>query len=121
MKLLRRRRGRVARAAALAALVWAGGCGGTHGGSTANEGPGRTLFRRHCVTCHGPEGAGAQVGTLRVPSLREMPAAGYTDQQLFEQIYKGSSRGMPPFSYTLTDEEIRLLARFVREEIQRRK
>jgi cytochrome c oxidase cbb3-type subunit 3 len=106
--------------AALASLVFAGGCGGTRGGPAAGEGPAHTLFRRHCAACHGPDGTGGQVGTLNVPSLRAQPAAEYTDQQLFEQIYKGRG-GMPPFSYTLTDEEIRLLARFVREEIQGRR
>ncbi len=121
MKLLRPNTSRVAvYAAALSALLFAGGCGGTAGSPAAGEGRAPTLFRRHCAACHGPDGTGGQVGALNVPSLRERPAADYTDQQLFEQIYKGRG-GMPPFSYTLTDEEIRLLARFVREEIQGRK
>lgn len=101
----------------LAALC--AGCGAPAG--TAGESPARTLYRRHCAACHGPDGAGGQVGTLTVPTLREGHAAGYTDQRLYEQIYKGSSRGMPAFSYTLTDEQMRLLARFVRQEIQGRK
>lgn len=122
MRPLRPRLGGSALAfAALAVLIFAGACGGTKGRPTAGEGPARTLFRRHCAACHGPDGSGGQVGTLSVPSLREPHALQYTDQQLFEQISKGSPRGMPAFSYTLTDEEMRLLARFVREEIQGRK
>jgi len=101
--------------------LWAAGCGGAGGTSAADESPVRTLYRRHCAACHGPDGEGGQVGTLNVPSLRDRRALEYNDQQLFDQIYKGSGRGMPPFSYTLTDEQIRLLARFVREEIQGRK
>ena len=108
-------------AAALAALLLCVGCVAPKGTTAADESPARALFRRHCAACHGPEGAGGEVGTLRVPSLREGRALQYTDQQFFEQISKGSSRGMPAFSYTLTDEQIRLLARFVREEIQGRK
>jgi mono/diheme cytochrome c family protein len=122
MQLWRERTRRAAFACvALAALVGAAGCGAKGGGPAAGESPARTLFRRHCAACHGPDGTGGQVGALSVPSLRDKPAAERTDQQLFDQIYKGSARGMPPFSYTLTDEEIRTLARFVREEIQGRK
>lgn len=122
MRLWRQGVGRAAVAAvALAALAAAAGCGAPGGAPAAAESRSHTLFRRHCAACHGPDGTGGQVGTLNVPSLREQHAVRYTEQQIFDQISKGSSRGMPPFSYTLTDEEIRLLARFVREEIQGRK
>lgn len=104
-------------AAAAALLLLAAGCG--PGGADAGD-PTRTLYRRHCAACHGPDGAGGQVGQLHVPSLREGRAHGYTEQQLFEQIYAGRG-GMPPFKYTLTDEQMRALARFVREEIQGRR
>lgn len=103
-----------------ASLLFAGGCGGRRETAAADADPTRTLFRRHCAACHGPDGAGGQVGTLRVPSLKEGRALEYTQQQLFEQISKGRG-GMPPFSYTLTDEQIDELARFVREEIQGRR
>ena len=123
IKLWRHGAGRAALASVvLAALTAAAGCGAPGGGApAAAESRSHTLFRRHCAACHGPDGGGGQVGTLNVPSLREPHALQYTEQQIFDQISKGSSRGMPPFSYTLTDEEIRLLARFVREEIQGRK
>lgn len=105
--------------AAAATLLSAGGCGRSETAATDSD-PTRTLYRRHCAACHGPDGAGGQVGTLRVPSLREGRALEYDDRQLFEQISKGRG-GMPPFHYTLTDEQIATLARFVREEIQGRK
>ncbi|HWS54981.1 MAG TPA: cytochrome c [Pyrinomonadaceae bacterium] len=92
------------------------GCG--RGG--AGESPTRSLYRRNCAACHGPDGAGAQVGALTVPSLKQGRALEYTDQQLFEQIFHGRG-GMPPFKYTLTDEQMRALARFVREDIQGRR
>ena len=119
MTRLRPRTNHAAAVCALSVALLAAGCGGTKG--AAVEGPARTLFRRNCAACHGPEGTGGQVGQLSVPSLRERPAVERTEEQLFEQISKGSSRGMPPFSYTLTDDEMRALARFVREEIQKRK
>ena len=105
--------------AALAASFLLGGCGRRET-AAADADPTRALYRRHCAACHGPDGAGGQVGTLRVPSLREGRALGHTDRQLFEQIYKGKG-GMPPFSHTLTDEQISALARFVREDIQGRR
>jgi cytochrome c oxidase cbb3-type subunit III len=117
----REQRSRLFLAAALAALVLCAGCGAPSGPAAGVESPGHSLFRRHCASCHAPDGAGGEVGSLRVPSLREGRPLQYTDRQLFEQISKGSSRGMPPFSYTLTDEQMRLLARFVREEIQGRR
>jgi cytochrome c oxidase cbb3-type subunit 3 len=119
MTITRPRTTCAAAACALLVALLPAGCGGTKG--AAVEGPDQTLFRRHCAACHGPDGSGGQVGQLSVPSLRQRPATERTEAQLFEQISKGSSRGMPPFSYTLTDEEMRRLARFVREEIQRRK
>jgi mono/diheme cytochrome c family protein len=111
---------RAAAGVALAAsLLAAGGCGrgGTAG---AGEDPSRALYRRHCAACHGPDGAGGQVGQVNVPSLKEGRVVEYTDQQLFEQIYHGRG-AMPPFKYTLTDEQISTLARFVREDIQGRR
>ena len=112
---------RLAAVCALSLALLAAGCGGTKGSPAAVESRAQTLFRRNCASCHGPEGTGGQVGTLTVPSLRERPAVERTEEQLFEQISRGSSRGMPPFSYTLTDDEMRALARFVREEIQGKK
>src|SRR5881275_3176129 len=29
--------------------------------------PARELFQRNCAVCHGPEGGGREVGTLKVP------------------------------------------------------
>jgi mono/diheme cytochrome c family protein len=104
---------------AAAALLFLAACGGRRE-AAADSDPTRTLFRRHCAACHGPDGQGGQVGQLRVPSLKEGRALTYTDQQFFQQISEGRAN-MPPFKYTLTDEQMRALARFVREEIQGRK
>ncbi|MDQ3803124.1 MAG: cytochrome c [Acidobacteriota bacterium] len=120
MKHAGQRTGRAALvSAAVAASLLLAGCGRRET-AAADADPTRNLYRRHCAACHGPDGAGGQVGALRVPSLKEKAALAYTDEQLFEQIYKGRG-GMPPFHYTLTDEQIRQLARFVREDIQGRR
>ena len=79
----------------------------------------RGLFKRNCAVCHGPDGEGRQIGTLSVPSLREGRAATDPDERLFRQIHDGGN-GMPPFKYTLTDEQIGDLLRFVRGDLQGR-
>lgn len=79
----------------------------------------RELYARNCAVCHGPAGEGKQVGTLTVPPLREGRAAQDPDAQLLKQIHDGGN-GMPPFKFTLTDDEIQDLLRFVREELQGR-
>ena len=79
----------------------------------------RELFARNCAACHGPSGEGKQIGTLQVPPLREGRAVEDPDARLLSQIHDGGN-GMPPFKFTLTDEQIQDLLRFVREEIQGR-
>lgn len=77
------------------------------------------LYQRNCAVCHGKNGEGQQVGTLTVPTLREGRAATDTDERLLAQISNGGN-GMPPFKFSLSDEEIRDLLRFVREDVQGR-
>ena len=80
----------------------------------------RELFARNCAACHGPAGEGKQVGTLQVPTLRAGRAAEDTDARILAQSHDGGN-GMPPFKFTLTDDQIQELLRFVREEIQGRR
>src|ERR1044072_9788021 len=49
----------------------------------------RELYARNCATCHGPEGEGKQVGTLRVPPLREGRAAQDQEAGVLSQIHHG--------------------------------
>jgi mono/diheme cytochrome c family protein len=107
---------------ALSCLALAAGCatqGGTKAQAQDDSNFARQLFKRNCAVCHGPEGRGKQIGTLSVPSLREGRAATDPDERLFRQIHDGGN-GMPPFKYTLTDEQIGDLLRFVRGDLQGR-
>jgi mono/diheme cytochrome c family protein len=99
-------------------VVWGAACGkdSTAGRKRAE----RDLFLRNCATCHGMDGEGKALGSLRAPSLKREDALRQTDEQLFQWIYKGSSN-MPSFKLSLTEEEIKVLVRFIREEIQSQK
>jgi mono/diheme cytochrome c family protein len=79
--------------------------------------PTRELFERNCAICHGKEGEGRQVGTLTVPSLRAGRAVADPDERLLAQIQNGGN-GMPAFKWSLTDEQMQDLLRFVREDLQ---
>jgi mono/diheme cytochrome c family protein len=109
---------RLALAAAAFALA-AAACATSGNAPAQDTDPTRTLFQRNCAVCHGKEGEGQRVGTLRVPALSEGRALTDTDERLFAQITDGGG-GMPPFKIPLSDEQIRDLVRFVRENIQKR-
>jgi mono/diheme cytochrome c family protein len=115
------RAGDFARTLAAACLsLAAAGCA-ARGGKPATSGGDetRTLFERNCAVCHGPQGEGKQLGTMTIPPLRTGAAVTDPDEKLFKQLHDGGN-GMPPFKYTLTDEQIQDLIRFVREEVQKR-
>ena len=106
-------------AAACLALAAAFGCTSRADKPAASAGavPTRVLYERSCATCHGPQGEGKQLGTMKIPSLREGVALTDTDEKFFKQISDGGN-GMPPFKFTLDDRQIEDLIRFVRKEIQ---
>lgn len=113
--------GSFARTLAVAGLLLAAAGCATRGGRSSPAAGGaaqtRLLFERNCATCHGQRGEGKQLGTMKIPTLREGRPVTDTDAQLFKQVYDGGN-GMPPFKYTLDDKQIQDLVRFVREEIQ---
>ena len=82
--------------------------------------PTRVLYERNCAVCHGPQGQGTQLGTMKTPPLNSGAALTDSDELFFKQISDGG-KGMPPFKYTLDDRQIEDLVRFIREEIQGRK
>jgi mono/diheme cytochrome c family protein len=83
----------------------------------------RANFAKHCVECHGADGAGGTVTVdgkkLKVPSLTEGHALKHTDKDDEEQIVEGGD-GMPPFKDKFSQDEISALVKFIRKEIQKR-
>jgi mono/diheme cytochrome c family protein len=70
-------------------------------------GPGRELYVMHCVVCHSLDGSGG-VGQSLVGNERLLD----TDQVL-NQLLRGT-RFMPRFDQILGDEEIALVATYIR-------
>jgi mono/diheme cytochrome c family protein len=86
--------------------------------STAGATP-RVLYERNCAVCHGPQGQGTQLGTMKTPPLISGAALTDPDEKFLKQISDGGN-GMPPFKYTLDDKQINDLVRFIREELQKK-
>lgn len=107
----------LAAAAVLALIASACAMRGGDDAPAQDADPTRVLFQRNCAVCHGKDGEGQQVGMLRVPALREGRAVSDPDERLFTQISDGGN-GMPPFKYSLTDDQIHDLVTFVREVVQ---
>jgi mono/diheme cytochrome c family protein len=78
------------------------------------------LFQKNCAICHGPNGDGLTVASKPVPSLKIGKPVTDPDEHLIKQITQGGN-GMPPFKYTLTDDEIQQLLKYVRTELQQQK
>src|SRR6266511_3802569 len=101
----------------------AGGAGG-RGGSAAGSanpflgnsqavGEGRDIYNRTCTTCHGPDGAGGEMGpALGAPGRRYAQA---TDAQIFDAIKNGiPATQMPRFGGRLQDDDVWKVAAYIR-------
>ena len=106
----------------ISAVIMFAACGGSSRGeyviadSTDYE---ATLFRQNCAICHGPEGEGKTIddGTV-VPSLRSGEFKAVSEAQIYTQIADGGN-GMLPFRRQLTDREIKLLVKLIREDLRK--
>ena len=76
-----------------------------------------SLFRQKCAICHGSEAEGKKIEGKLVPSLRRLEVAQKSEQEIYNQIYNGGN-GMLPFKGQLTEKEIRLLVKLVKEDLQ---
>ena len=77
-----------------------------------------SLFRQNCAICHGPEGEGKTLSDgKQIPNLREGEFKYKTDAEIYHHIAEGGN-GMVPFRGQLTDREINLMVRFVRDELR---
>ena len=104
-------------------LLAAQGGGGRGGNETAAANPfagnaqaideGRDIYNRTCTTCHGPDGAGGEMGpALGAPARRYALA---TDAQIFDAI-KSGIRGtpMPAFGTRLPDNDVWKVTAYIR-------
>jgi cytochrome c6 len=73
-----------------------------------------TTFKTKCAVCHGPDGAGSEVGkSMNVPDLRSQAVQGLPDSELIEVITNGKN-GMPSFKSSFSAEQIQSLVKYVR-------
>jgi cytochrome c6 len=71
-------------------------------------------FKTKCAICHGPDGAGSEVGkSMNVPDLRSQAVQGLADAELAEIISNGKN-GMPSFKSSFSAEQIQSLVKYVR-------
>ncbi|MDR4504248.1 MAG: c-type cytochrome [Candidatus Scalindua sp.] len=84
---------------------------------TADEIDAQTLYKNHCITCHGEDGKGkTDLGEglgARDFTDKEFQDS-ITDEQIIEQITNGTEEKMFPFKEKLTVAEIKSLVSVVR-------
>ena len=77
---------------------------------------GRTLFARHCTSCHGPDGK-AQVDVVADATDLTSPKwwkSGSSDGEIFRSIRDGAGETMPPFKSQLGPNDLWNLVNFIR-------
>ena len=87
-----------------------------------NATPGQRLYLTYCAVCHAADGRGSWRATLflmRPPSLADPRVVdGLSDDYLFMLLKEGGATigkpGMPAFGYSLSEDQLRELVRFVR-------
>ena len=88
--------------------------------ATRNVRPAPQLYRRYCVSCHGPDGR-SQTSKGKFSHARDLTDAQWqddvTNERLFNSIMNGRNvRGnMPAFSKKLNETEAESLVSFVRK------
>jgi cytochrome c6 len=71
-------------------------------------------FKSKCAMCHGPDGAGSEVGkSLNAPDLRSQAVQKLPDAELTRIITNGKG-GMPAFKDSLSEDQIHSLVAHVR-------
>jgi mono/diheme cytochrome c family protein len=83
--------------------------------------PGRSLYREHCMSCHGPDGRGgwrARTLFLNPGNLAAPDVAAAPDRYLADLIRQGGATvgkpGMPSFGFALGQAEIEALIAYLR-------
>jgi cytochrome c6 len=80
----------------------------------------KETFRTKCAMCHGPDGAGSEVGkSMNIPDLGSEAVQKLPDAELAQIISDGKG-GMPSFKSSLNEAQIHALVRYVRSLRQKR-
>jgi alcohol dehydrogenase (cytochrome c) len=80
--------------------------------AVANLASGRQVFERACVICHGADGKGGHGGGASLADLRDITAT--------IQTVTAGRNSMPPFSSTLTPDQIRDVSAYVIDGLRTR-
>ena len=74
----------------------------------------KSTFQTKCAMCHGPDGAGSEVGkSMNVPDLRSETVQKLPDTELAQAISNGKG-GMPSFKNSLSADQIHVLVTHIR-------
>ncbi|MFQ5956334.1 MAG: c-type cytochrome [Candidatus Brocadiales bacterium] len=82
-----------------------------------------SLFKTHCIPCHGEDGKGTDLGKQLAAMAEGVEFPDFTnaewqsrktDERMIEQIKNGSPDRMFPFKDKLSEEEIKALVAYVR-------
>jgi cytochrome c6 len=80
----------------------------------------KATFQSKCAMCHGPDGAGSEVGkSMNVPDLRAPAVQKLPDAQLAQVISDGKG-GMPAFKSSLSEDQIHALVAHIRSLRQKK-
>src|SRR5215475_6394844 len=71
---------------------------------------GKRLFEGHCGRCHGMQGGGGTGANLRRPKLERAP----DDARLFDLIRDGIPESGMPYTWAMSDNEVRDVIAYVR-------
>ena len=78
----------------------------------------RTLYSKHCATCHGSDGR-AKTFKGKLKHARDLTDAEWqgrvSDERIFNSINNGRGSKMPGFEKKLSESQINALASYVRQ------
>src|SRR5262249_53402698 len=83
---------------------------GASSAPTPDQARGKRLFEGQCARCHGIQGGGGTGANLRRPKLRHAA----DDESLFNLIRNGLPGTGMPFTFAMTDNEVRDVIAYVR-------
>jgi mono/diheme cytochrome c family protein len=81
----------------------------------SNQSPGESLFKSHCLVCHGSDATGnTTMGKqLKAPNLHSKEVQRLSESEIKNVILNGKGN-MPPFEGQLSEEEAAQIAHYVR-------